>query len=81
MIQKAFGDNAMRAAQIKVWHKSFKDGQESVESDLRLEGLPQAQHLRTFTAYGLRSIKSGDPGDSAPTAQIYHPGPSGSPPN
>ena len=32
-IQKAFGDNAMSAAQIKVWHKCFKDGQESVESD------------------------------------------------
>ena len=23
----------MSAAQIKVWHKHFKDGQESVESD------------------------------------------------
>ena len=33
MIQKPFGDDAMRAAQIKVWHKCFKDGQESVESD------------------------------------------------
>ena len=33
MIQKAFGDNAMSAVQIKVWHKCFKDGRESVESD------------------------------------------------
>ena len=33
MIQKAFRYNVMSAAQIKVWHKSFKDGQESVESD------------------------------------------------
>ena len=33
MIQKAFGDDAMSAAQIKVWHKCLKDGQESVESD------------------------------------------------
>ena len=33
MIQKAFGDNAMSAAQIKVWYKHFKDGRESVESD------------------------------------------------
>ena len=32
MIQKVFRDNAMRAAQIKVWHKCFKDSQESVES-------------------------------------------------
>ena len=33
MIQKFFGDDAMSVAQIKVWHKCFKDGQESVESD------------------------------------------------
>ena len=33
MIQKAFGDDAMSAARIKVWPKCFKDGQESVESD------------------------------------------------
>ena len=33
MIQKAFRDNAMSAVQIKVWHKCFRDGQESVESD------------------------------------------------
>ena len=32
MIQKASGDNAMSANQIKVWHKYFKDGQESVEN-------------------------------------------------
>ena len=32
MIQKAFGDDTMSAAQIKVWHKCFKDGRESVES-------------------------------------------------
>ena len=33
MSQKAFGDDAMSAAQIKVRHKCFKDGRESVESD------------------------------------------------
>ena len=33
MIQKAFRDDAMTAEQIKLWHKCFKDGQESVESD------------------------------------------------
>ena len=33
MTQKAFGDDAMSAAQIKVWHKCFKDGRESIESD------------------------------------------------
>ena len=33
MTQKAFRDNAMSAAHIKVWHKCFKDGWQSVESD------------------------------------------------
>ena len=33
MIQKAFRDDAMSTAQIKVWHKCFKDGGKSVESD------------------------------------------------
>ena len=33
MIQKSFENDAMSAALIKVWHKHFEDGQESVESD------------------------------------------------
>ena len=33
MIQKTFGDDATSAAQTKMWHKHFKDGRESVESD------------------------------------------------
>ena len=33
MIQKAFADDAMSAGQIKIWHKCFKGGQESVGSD------------------------------------------------
>ena len=33
VIQKAFRDNAMIVAQIEVWHKCFKDGQQCVESD------------------------------------------------
>ena len=41
MIQKTFGDNAMSAVQIKVWHKCLKGGQESVESDL-CSGRPEA---------------------------------------
>ena len=35
MIQKPFQDDAMSAAQIKVWHQWFKDGQESTDSDPR----------------------------------------------
>ena len=30
MIQKAFGDDAVSAVQIKVWHKHFKHGCECV---------------------------------------------------
>ena len=33
MIQKSLRDNAVSAAQIKMWYKCFKDGWESVESD------------------------------------------------
>ena len=33
MIQKAFRDVAMSAAQVEVWRKCFKGGQKSVESD------------------------------------------------
>ena len=33
MIQRAFMDDAMSAAQIKVWQKCFKHGGESIESD------------------------------------------------
>ena len=33
MIQKAFEDDAMSTVQIKVWHKHFRGGCESLESD------------------------------------------------
>ena len=33
MIQNAFEDDVMSEAEIKGWHKHFKEGQESVESD------------------------------------------------
>ena len=51
-IQKALGDDAMNALQTKVQHKHFKDGWQSVESDPRLEGLQQAEHLRMLNVYG-----------------------------
>ena len=34
-IKKAFGDDSMSAAQIKLWYRRFKDGREAVESDQR----------------------------------------------
>ena len=39
MIKKAFGDDSISEAQIKLWYRRFKDGWESVESD-RLSGRP-----------------------------------------
>ena len=33
MIQKAFREDAVSAAQMKVWHRCFRCGRESVESD------------------------------------------------
>ena len=52
MIQKAFGDDVMSAAQVKVWHKCFKDSQQSVESDphsgrpVRSRTPENAEHVR-----------------------------------
>ena len=60
MMQNAFGVDALNAAQIKVWHKHFKDGPESVESDPRLEGLQQAEHLRMLNVNQLQSTKFSD---------------------
>jgi len=39
MIKKALGDDSMSEAQIKLWYRHFKDGQESIESD-RCSGRP-----------------------------------------
>ena len=44
MIQKAFENDAMSAALIKVWHKHFEDGQESVESDPH-SGRPETSRI------------------------------------
>ena len=41
MIQKAFEDDAISAAHVKVLHRRFKDGRDSVESDPR-SGRPAA---------------------------------------
>ena len=33
IIKKAFGDDSMTEAQIKLWYRCFKDGQETTDSD------------------------------------------------
>lgn len=61
MIQNVFGGDAMSAAPMKVWHKRFKDGRESVEKIKVihvLEGLRQAEHLRILNVYRLRLPKT-----------------------
>ena len=61
MTQKAFEDKAiMNATKTKLWHKCFKNSQESVESDPRLEGLQQAEHLRMLNVNQLQSTKFSD---------------------
>ena len=57
MIQKAFGDNAMNAAQMTVWHKLFKDGQESVENDPRSGRPAMSRAPEKLNVYGLQSAK------------------------
>ena len=57
MIQKAFEDDAMSAAHVKVWHRRFKDGWDSVKVIHVLEGLQQAEHLRLLNVYRLQWTK------------------------
>ena len=58
VIQKAFRDDAMNAAQTKVWYKHFEDGRDSAESDPRSGRQQQAEHLRMLNVCGLQSTKS-----------------------
>ena len=44
--KEAFRDKAMSAAQVKVWHKYFKDGRESVENDPRSGRPATTEHLK-----------------------------------
>ena len=59
VIQKAFGDNAMSAAQIKVWHKCLKDCWESVESDPHF-GRPTTRTPENIEHVQVQSTKIGD---------------------
>ena len=59
MIQKAFENDAMSAALIKVWHKHFEDGQESVESDPH-SGRPATSRRRTLNMHRLQAAKIGN---------------------
>ena len=67
MIQKAFGDDAMNAAQISVeqvlqrWSRIFGwKIQSMVERIHILEDLQQAEHLRMLNTYGVQSTTNKD---------------------
>ena len=57
IIQKAFRDNTMSAAQIKEWYKHFKDARESIESNA-CSGRPAKSRMpENVEHYGLQSTK------------------------
>ena len=62
VIQKALRDNAMSAAQIKVWHKHFKGGGESVESDPH-SGRPATSRTPENVEHAWAAIKIGELGE------------------
>ena len=64
LVQEAFGDDAMSAVQINLWHKCFNDGRESVENDPH-SGRPATRRTpenveHVLNVYGLQSTKISD---------------------
>ena len=64
MIQKDFRDNAMSAAQIKVWHKCFKDGQKSLE-----RGPCSGRPATSTTPENVERVQAAINKDQRPTVQ------------
>ena len=60
IIQKDFRDDAMSAAQEKVWHKRFKGGRDSVESDQCSGRSATSRSLKMLSVYGPQSTKIGN---------------------
>ena len=56
MIKKAFGDDSLSEAQIKLWYRRFKDGWESVESDSR-SGRPSTSRTPEYVKSAQAAIK------------------------
>ena len=52
MIQKAFRDDAVSAAQIKMSHKHFKVVKNLLKVTHIQEGLQQAEYLKMLNLYG-----------------------------
>ena len=57
MIQKAFGDDAMSAAQRKCGTNASKMVENLLKGIHGLEGLQQAEHLRMLNVYRQQSTK------------------------
>ena len=66
MIQKAFGDDTVSPGQIKVWHKCFKEGRESIESDPHC-GRPATSTTPKNVEYVQAAINKGSATDSTRT--------------
>ena len=60
MIQKAFRDDELNTVQVKVWHSASKMVKNLLKVIHVLEGLQQAEHLRTLNVYRLQSTKISD---------------------
>ena len=60
MTQKAFRDDVMNAAQIKVWTNASKVVENLLKVIHVLEDLQQVQHLRMLNTYRLQSTKTGE---------------------
>ena len=60
MIQKAFRDDEMSAAQTKVCPNTWKMLENLLKVIQVLEGLQQAEHLRMLNVYRLQSTKIGN---------------------
>ena len=60
MIEKALRDDAVNAAQVKLWTNTSKMVENLLKVIRVLEGLRQAEHLRMLNVYGLQSTKIGD---------------------
>jgi len=56
MIKKAFGDDSVSEAQIKLWYWLFKNDWESVESDPR-SGRPSTSRTPEYVKSAQAAIK------------------------
>ena len=74
MLQTGFGASCMNRASVFEWHKSFKEGRESVRDDERWGGVRKSIH-QSWLAKGLgllcfKGVQEDIPSEEASTLQI-----------